>query len=141
MKNIEASTKTKVKAATWIVGVAGGTKSSAVLKGAKSPVRIKGKMSMIYEPSVMMDPSQAVKIIPLNSDDKDDKRWIETGKSSMFRVKNNEVPTINFTYKKYKEKYIIIEIEKLEPGEYGIVFTSTNQLTGNLQYQLFGVDQ
>lgn len=137
----EASTKTKMKAASFFTVFAIGTKSSAILKEAKSPVRTKGKIQLIYEPSIMADPSQAIKIIPLNSDEKKEIRWIETGKSSLFRVKNNDVPSVNFTYKKYKEKYIIIDIENIAAGEYGIVYASTNQLTGNLQYQLFGIDE
>ena len=56
----EASTKTKLKAATFIpyAGLlAGGTRSSVVLIGTKSSVRFNtSDIRFIYEPSVMVDP-------------------------------------------------------------------------------------
>jgi hypothetical protein len=67
----EASTKTKLKAATFIpyAGLlAGGTRSSVVLIGTQSSVRFNtSDIRFIYEPSVMVDPEQSIKVIPLVS--------------------------------------------------------------------------
>ena len=45
-------------------------------------------------------------------------------------------------FPKYKEKYIIIEIDNVPSGEYVIVFTSNDysNLNTNLKYQLFGIN-
>jgi hypothetical protein len=60
----EASTKTKLKAATFIpyAGLlAGGTRSSVVLIGTKSSVRFNTSViRFIYDPSVMVDPEQNI---------------------------------------------------------------------------------
>jgi hypothetical protein len=50
------------------------------------------------------------------------------------------VPKIPFTYKKYKEKYIIIELKGLPQGEYGIILGSMEQTNAELKFQLFGID-
>jgi hypothetical protein len=90
----------------------------------------------------MVDPEQSVKIIPFESENRKDQRIVQTGTSSTFRTKNNEIPKVPFTYRKYKEKYIIIEIDNVPSGEYGIVFTSNDysNLNTNLKYQLFGIN-
>jgi len=140
----EASTKTKLKAATFIpyAGLlAGGTRSSVVLKGTISPVRFNsGDIRFIYEPSVMVDPEQSIKVIPIVSNEGREQREVQTGSSSNFRAKGNEVPKIPFTYKKYKEKYIIIELKGLPKGEYGIILGSMEQTNAELKFQLFGID-
>ena len=46
----------------------------------------------------------------------------------------NDNQVIPFNYKKYKEKYIIIELKNLEPGEYGLYTIAPGKM------QLFGVD-
>jgi hypothetical protein len=53
-------------------------------------------------------------------------------------LKSNEIPKVPFTYRKYKEKYIIIEIDNVPSGEYGIVFTSNDysNLNTNLNAKL-----
>ena len=140
----EASTKTKLKAATFIpyAGLfAGGTRSSVVLIGTKSSVRFNtSEIRFIYEPSVMVDPEQSIKVIPLVSNEFKEQREVQTGSSSNFRAKGNEVPKIPFTYKKYKEKYIIIELKGLPQGEYGIILGSMEQTNAELKFQLFGID-
>lgn len=139
----EASIKVKIKAATFIpyANLAGGTKSSAIISGAKSNVRFgTTNLKFIYEPSVMVDPEQNVKIIPLESNEEKDQRSVQTGTSSIFRAKANELPKVPFTYKKYKDKYIIIEVKDLPKGEYGILIGSMNQTNAELKYQLFGID-
>jgi hypothetical protein len=142
----EASTKVKTKAGSYIpyVGLfVAGQKASLFVKDAKSPVRFNTHhIKFIYEPSVMVDPEQSVKIIPFESEPSKDQRIVQTGVSSVFRSKNNEIPKVPFTYRKYKEKYIIIEIDNVPSGEYGIVFTSNDNsnLNTNLKYQLFGVN-
>ena len=139
-----ASTKTKLKAATFIpyAGLfAGGTRSSVVLIGTKSSVRFNtSDIRFIYEPSVMVDPEQSIKVIPLVSNEFKEQREVQTGSSSNFRAKGNEVPKIPFTYKKYKEKYIIIELKGLPQGEYGIILGSMEQTNAELKFQLFGID-
>ena len=140
----EASTKTKLKAATFIpyAGLfAGGTRSSVVLIGTKSSVRFNtSDIRFIYEPSVMVDHEQSIKVIPLVSNEFKEQREVQTGSSSNFRAKGNEVPKIPFTYKKYKEKYIIIELKGLPQGEYGIILGSMEQTNAELKFQLFGID-
>jgi hypothetical protein len=140
----EASTKTKLKAATFIpyAGLfAGGTRSSVVLIGTKSSVRFNSSdIRFIYEPSVMVDPEQSIKVIPLVSNEFKEQREVQTGSSSNFRAKGNEVPKIPFTYKKYKDKYIIIELIGLPQGEYGIILGSMEQTNAELKFQLFGID-
>ena len=69
-----------------------------------------------------------------------EQREVQTGTSSNFRAKGNEVPKIPFTYKKYKEKYIIIELKGLPQGEYGIILGSMEQTNAELKFQLFGID-
>ena len=140
----EASTKTKLKAATFIpyAGLlAGGTRSSVVLIGTKSSVRFNTTdIRFIYEPSVMVDPEQSIKVIPLVSNEFKEQREVQTGSSSNFRAKGNEVPKIPFTYKKYKDKFIIIELKGLPQGEYGIILGSMEQTNAELKFQLFGID-
>ncbi len=140
----EASTKTRLKAATFIpyAGIfAGGTRSSVVLLGTKSSVRFNtSDIRFIYEPSVMVDPEQSIKVIPMVSNEGREQREVQTGSSSNFRAKGNEVPKIPFTYKKYKEKYIIIELKGIPPGEYGIILGSMEQTNAELKFQLFGID-
>ena len=139
----EAATKTKIKAATFIpyAGIfAGGTRSSVILKGAKSSVRFyTSDIRFIYEPSVMVDPEQSIKIIPMVINENKEQREVQTGSSSNFRAKGNEIPKIPFTYKKYKEKYIIIELKGLPQGEYGIILGSMEQTNAELKFQLFGI--
>ena len=140
----EASTKTKLKAATFIpyAGLfAGGTRSSVVLIGTKSSVRFNtSDIRFIYEPSVMVDPEQNIKVIPLVSNEFKEQREVQTGSSSNFRAKGNEIPKVPFTFKKYKEKYIIIELKGLPQGEYGIILGSMAQTNAELKFQLFGID-
>ncbi len=142
----EASTKVKTKAGTFVpyVGLlVAGTKQSLFINEAKSPVRFNtNSIKFIYEPAIMVDPEQSVKIIPFESENRKDQRIVQTGTSSAFRTKNNEIPKVPFTYRKYKEKYIIIEIDNIPSGEYGIVFTSNDysNLNTNLKYQLFGIN-
>lgn len=140
----EASVKRRVKAATFIpyAGLfAGGTKSSLIIKNAKSNVRFSGnKLRFIYEPSVMVDPETSVTIIPFTSNESKDQREVFTGSSNTWgTAKANEIPKIPFTYKKYKDKYIIIEINTLPQGEYGIVFSSKESSNAELKMQLFGI--
>lgn len=140
----EASIKRRVKAATFIpyAGLfAGGTKSSLIIKNAKSNVRFGGnKLRFIYEPSVMVDPETSVTIIPFTSNDSKNQREVFTGSSNTWgTAKANEIPKIPFTYKKYKEKYIIIEINTLPQGEYGIEFSSKEATNAELKMQLFGI--
>ncbi len=140
----EASTKTKLKVVTFLpyAGfLVGGTKSIAVLQGAKSSVRFNATdMQFIYEPTVMLDPEQVIKIIPIASKDYKEQRELETGLSSIFRATKNDIPKIPFTYKKYKGKYIIINVKALPQGEYGICFGSMDQTNAELKFQLFGID-
>ncbi len=140
----EASTKTKLKAATFIpyAGLlAGGTRSSVVLQGMKSTARFNSTdIRFIYEPSVMVDPEQNIKVIPMVSNEFKEQREVQTGTSSNFRAKGNEIPKIPFTFKKYKEKYIIIELKGLPQGEYGIILGSMAQTNAELKFQLFGID-
>lgn len=140
----EASTKTRLKAATFIpyAGLlAGGTRSSVVIQGTQSTVRFNTpNIRFIYEPSVMVDPEQNIKVIPMVSNEGREQREVQTGSSSNFRVKGNDVPKIPFNYKKYKDKYIIIELTNLPQGEYGIILGSMEQTNAELKYQLFGID-
>ena len=140
----EASLKRRVKAATFIpyAGIfAGGTKSSMIIKNSKSNVRFSGnKVRFIYEPSIMVDPETTVKIIPFTSNESKEQREVFTGSSNNWgTAKANEIPKIPFTFKKYKEKYIIIELNNLPEGEYGIVFSSKDESNAELKVQLFGI--
>jgi hypothetical protein len=140
----EASIKSRLKIGTFIPYAnlfAGGTKSSLIIKEAKSNVRFNGnKLRFIYEPSVMVDPETTVKIIPFTSNESKNQREVFTGSSNTWgTAKANEIPKIPFTFKKYKEKYIIIELNNLPQGEYGIVFSSKDASNAELKMQLFGV--
>lgn len=138
----EASVKAKQRIGSFITTFAAGTKSYTIIRGAKSTTRLPhGTVTFIYEPSVMADPSQTVKIVKLESNERKNERSIQTGKSSLYRAKANELVSVPFTYKKYKEKCIILNIQNIEPGEYGILLTgSDNSAISNIQYQLFGID-
>lgn len=140
----EASMKSRLKIGTFIPYAnlfAGGTKSSLIIKMAKSNVRFSGnKLRFIYEPSVMVDPETTVKIVPFTSNESKNQREVFTGSSNTWgTAKANEIPKIPFTFKKYKEKYIIIELNNLSQGEYGIVFSSKDASNAELKMQLFGV--
>jgi len=140
----EASMKSRLKIGTFIPYAnlfAGGTKSSLIIKVAKSNVRFSGnKLRFIYEPSVMVDPETTIKIIPFTSNESKNQREVFTGSSNTWgTAKANEIPKIPFTFKKYKEKYIIIELNNLPQGEYGIVFSSKDASNAELKMQLFGV--
>ena len=140
----EASTKVKTTVATFmpLIGLlVGGTASSMVLEGTMSNVRFAAtNMRFIYEPSSMVDPELNIKLMPLSSLDYNEQREIQTGYSSIFRSKLNVVSKIPFTYKKYKNKYIIIEVQVLPKGEYGITVGSSAQSNAELKFQLFGID-
>jgi hypothetical protein len=96
----EASTKTRLKAATFIpyAGLlAGGTRSSVVLIGTKSSVRFNtSDIRFIYEPSVMVDPEQSIKVIPLVSNEFKEQREVQTGSSSNFTVCFIHLPFVQF---------------------------------------------
>jgi len=140
----EASMKVRKKVGNFIPYaniLASGTKSSLVLNGARSRVRLNsGKLTLVYEPTEMNDPEQTIKIIPLISDDKKDQRTVQIGNTSVFRAKMNEIPIVPFTFKKYIDKYVIIEIKNISPGEYGVVFDLLDKRSSELKYQLFGID-
>lgn len=142
----EASLKSRLKLGTFVpyAGLfVGGAKSSFVIKGSNSTTRVDAtnKLKLIYEPSVMIDPESAIKIIPFVSNTDKEQREVFTGSSNTWgTVKANEVPKVPFTYKKYKEKYIIIEISDLPAGEYGIVFSSMDKSNSEIKFQLFGVN-
>jgi len=140
----EASVKSRLKIGTFIPYAnlfAGGTKSSLIIKVAKSNVRFSGnKLRFIYEPSVMVDPETTLKVVPFTSNESKNQREVFTGSSNTWgTAKANEIPKIPFTFKKYKEKYIIIELNNLPQGEYGIVFSSKDASNAELKMQLFGV--
>jgi hypothetical protein len=140
----EAGVKRRVKASTFVpyVGLfTGGTKVSMTINNAKSNVRFNGnKLRFIYEPSVMLDPETAIKIVPLISNESKEQREVFTGSSNTWgTAKANEIPKIPFTYKKYKEKYIIIEVNNLPEGEYGIIYSSKDDSSAELKMQLFGI--
>ena len=114
------------------------SKSMSAVRFTSNTIRL------IYEPEANLavasiDPIQSLKVIKLFTDDKNNSRLYNMsdmtisvlGSKSNTKNDNQVIP---FNYKKYKEKYIIIELKNLEPGEYGLYTISPGKM------QLFGVD-
>jgi hypothetical protein len=111
---------------------------------SKSNIRFTSNtIRLIYEPQANLlvastDPGQSLKVVKLFTDDKNNSRIYNLtdinisvlGSKSNKKADNQVIP---FNYKKYKEKYIIIELKDLEPGEYGLYTISP------MKMQLFGI--
>jgi hypothetical protein len=141
----ESKVNYKVKAATYIPYAnlfAGGVKGNLIIKSAKSTVRLNSnKLRFILQPEVMEDPSTYIKIITFKSNTKKNQREFFTGSANIWGdEKINELEKIPFTFKKYKDKYLLIEINSISRGEYGIMFNVKDNLNAELIIQLFGID-
>lgn len=141
----ESKVNYKVKAATYIPYAnlfAGGVKGNLIIKSAKSTLRLhSNKLRFILQPEVMVDPSTYIKIITFTSNTKKNQREFYTGSANIWGdEKINDLQKIPFTFKKYKEKYLIIEIDSIARGEYGIMFNVKDKLDAELIVQLFGID-
>jgi len=123
------------------------TSGSGVFRFSKSKSKVRftsNTIRLIYEPEANLavasiDPGQSLKVVKLFPDNKNNSRVynfvdVTIGVSGSKSNTTNENPIISFNYKKYKEKYIIIELMDLEQGEYGLYLTSP------MKMQLFGID-
>jgi hypothetical protein len=112
-----------------------------VIDKEKSNIRLKGnKIRFIYEPSEMVDPNSVLNIQLLVSNKSKNHREGFNSKTDINFNTIDTKPKIPFVYKKYKEKYILFEINNLSQGEYGIAFESLNSNVSEMLIQLFGID-
>ena len=135
LENQDAKLDIKVKNKIFSMS----SKGSYKLRNSKSNVRFStNKIKFIFEPSIMIDVDFYVKAVKLITDEKNNSRELifDQTKMSIAGSSNSDLQNqnIQFKYKKYKEKYIILEIENLEKGEYGIYIGAP------IKMQLFGVD-
>ncbi len=101
----KASTKTKAGASMYIVG-AGKIKSSNVVEGARSPIRILKRDSIQFIVRVAnndMDPFQLFNIFKLDQNQNKNTRYIEIGSLGTFSgASSNDISFIPFQAKKVR---------------------------------------
>lgn len=134
--------KTKAGASMYIVGI-GKIKSKINIKGGKSNTRFPAseKLQLIVKAvDNESDPMSIVAIFKFKANSKSRKAELSS-LSTFGGQSDNNMDFVDFTAKKYGESSYLIEINHLEPGEYGITVTNPNNKDEkNLIVSCFGID-
>jgi hypothetical protein len=114
-------------------------KNKIVFVNPKSILRITShNLKFIYEPTEMVDPETSLDIQVLSSNKKNREGFYSTTDMS-FNVTNNN-PTLPFKASKYKNRYIIFELNNLPKGEYGVSLGIKDGNSSETLIHLFGID-
>jgi hypothetical protein len=128
--------KSNGNASLYVTGI-GKVKSSSIVKGNKSDVRINKKTNLMFIVRVTdnsIDPVSVINVFPLQQ--KADKRYVEVGSATTFSgTKANDIAFLQFKGKKYGTSSYLIEISNIEPGEYAITLPERRDI-----FSMFGVD-
>ena len=114
-------------------------KNKIIFVNPKSSLRVTGNnLKFIYEPTEMIDPETSLDIQVLSSNKKNREGFYSTTDMS-FNVTNNN-PSVTFKASKYKNKYIIFELNNLPKGEYGVSLGIRDGNSSENLIHLFGID-
>ena len=114
-------------------------KNKVVFVNPKSTLRVNGSsLKFIYEPTEMVDPETSLDIQLLTSNKKNREGFYSTTDMS-FNVTNNN-PSLPFKATKYKNRYIVFEINNLPKGEYGVSLGLKDGNSSETLIHLFGID-
>lgn len=133
--------KTKMKALGF-----GGGGSAYLLQGARSAIRIKAADNVRFAVKVsgMMDPSQMIKLYPLDAQKKTREATISSSGGMFNKSTKNNSGGIEYNVQKSgADVYLLIPASRLPPGEYG--FMNMMQATSSgtqISYAFFtfGID-
>lgn len=114
-------------------------RNKIIFVNPKSSLRFNGNnLKFIYEPTEMVDPETSLDIQVLTSNKKNREGFYSTTDMS-FNVTNNN-PSLPFKASKYKNRYIIFDLNNLPKGEYGVSLGIKDGNNSETLIHLFGID-
>ena len=138
-----AQIKTKAGASVFLTGI-GSVKSRMHIDGNASPTRIAQAQKtrfIVRAVDNKTDPLQIINVIRFDIHGK--ARRAEMSKANTFGgTSSNNMKRVDFNAKKYGEDSYLIELENIEPGEYGIYTTNPikEDEKNTLIIATFGID-
>jgi len=138
-----AQIKTKAGASVYLTGI-GSVKSRMHIEGKASATRIAQAQKtkfIVRAVDNKTDPLQIINVIRFDIHGK--ARRAEMSKANTFGgSSSNNMKRVDFNAKKYGEDSYLIELENIEPGEYGIYTTNPNKEDekNTLIIATFGID-
>lgn len=134
----KSSSKSGLSASVFIIGV-GKAKSSAVVDGVSSPVRISGKDKVeliVRAQDNSVDPVQIVNFFKLTPNTRKGNRFIMLSQTnSLSSTETMKIQMVPFTSAKYGTSSYLLTVAHLEPGEYALTLEGSRDL-----FNMFGVD-
>lgn len=119
--------KTKAGASLYLTGI-GKVKSRLTLKGATSLSKTHGSSCtrlIIKAADNKTDPNSFINIFRFETNNKE-RRYQLAEAGTLSAAKDNNIASIAYKAKKYKESSYYIVLDNLEPGEYGILIGDPN---------------
>lgn len=134
----EGLTLEKQRASTKLRSGMFTVKSSNIVKGATSPVRVSSGEAVrfiVRAASNDVDPVQVINIFQMTSNAKKKYRQLEVSKAGRFSGSGMNIDFIPFTSKKYGKTSYLITLNNLAAGEYAMTLDGSRDM-----FNLFGVD-
>ncbi len=120
--------KTKAGASLYLTGI-GKIKSRLTLDGSRSVNHIKAKRSarfILKAKDNTTDPNSFINIFKFEIYKNKERRYQLAEVGTLSASKTSNLASIEFKAKKYGESSYLIQLEDLEPGEYGIIIGDPN---------------
>lgn len=121
------SIQTKAGASLYLTGI-GKVKSRLTLKGTKSVSKTKGGKTtklIVKAKDNATDPNSFINVFKFEIKG-DERRYQLAEAGTLSKTESNNIASIDYNAKKYKESSYYIVMNDLEPGEYGIIIGDPN---------------
>lgn len=123
LKRENGTVKTKAGASLYLTGI-GKVKSRLTLAGAQSVNPAKGTSTtrlIVKARDNKTDPNSFINIFKFEIYKKKERRYLLAEAGTLSKSETNNLSSVDFKAKKYGESSYLIQMDDLEPGEYGIV--------------------
>lgn len=128
LKRESGYVKAKAGASLYLIGI-GKVKSRLTIDGNKSVNEVKAKRSarlILKAKDNKTDPNSFINIFKFDIYKNKERRYQLAEVGTLSASKSNNLASIEFKAKKYGESSYLIQLEDLEPGEYGIIIGDPN---------------
>ena len=128
LKRENGYVKTKAGASLYLTGI-GKVKSRLTINGAKSTNAITAQRTtrlILKAKDNTTDPNSFINIFKFDIYKNKERRYQLAEVGTLSASKTNNLASIEFKAKKYGESSYLIQLEDLEPGEYGIIIGDPN---------------
>ena len=128
LKRENGYVKTKAGASLFLTGI-GKVKSRLTLDGNKSVNYVKAKRTtrlILKAKDNTTDPNSFINIFKFDIYKNKERRYQLAEAGTLSASKTNNLASVDFKAKKYGESSYLLQLEDLEPGEYGIVIGDPN---------------